>query len=249
MLKKGIDMKTQLLLLVSSLSFLIQTGFAAEPNKPDLVGVSSDHIFVPSGFDDNDNAQIVISGNLPNSCYRVANPLVKVSHRQRKVYIKPQAYVYPSSWCLQVLVPYIQTLNLGVLNASAYEVIEVGPKDQQNSRGKMSIKRSMSSNADDFLYASVKSATTAKEAGKNILRINGNLSSNCMHLKEVKVIHKTEDVIEVLPITEVQDSRGCDQKVYPFETQVELPQVSSHSVLIHIRTLNGQSVNLVEDLD
>lgn len=230
------------------MTFFTQMGFAAEPNKPELIGVGSEHIFVPSGFDDNDNAQIVISGNLPNSCYRVADPVMKVNHRQKKVYVKPQAYVYPSSWCLQVPVPFTQTLNLGVLNASSYEVVEVGPRDQQSSHGKMNIKKSMSGSADDFLYASVKAASVSKETGKNILRLTGTLSSGCMHLKEVKVIHQVKEVIEVLPITEMNGADVCDQRVYPFETQVELPTVHSDAVLIHIRTLNGQSVNLVEDL-
>lgn len=233
---------------IVSLLLISQVSFAAEIGKPELIGVSSEHVFVPTGFDDNDNAQIVVSGNLPNSCYRVADPLVKVSHRQKKVYVKPQAYVYPGAWCLQVLVPFTQTLNLGVLNASAYEVVEVGPQDQQSSHGKMSIKKSMSNNADDFLYASVKSASVSHEAGKNILHLNGSLSGSCMHLKEVKVVHKTKEVIEVLPITELQAQSGCDQKAYPFDTHVELPQVGSDAVLIHIRTLNGQSVNVVEDL-
>ena len=241
-------MTKKIFLSILFMSFFAQMGFTAEPNKPELVGVASEHVFIPSGFDDNDNAQIVISGNLPNSCYRVADPVMKVNHRQKKVYIKPQAYVYPSSWCLQMLVPFTQTLNLGVLNASSYEVIEVGPRDHQNSQGKMSIKKSMSANADDFLYASVKSASVSKESGKNILRLTGTLSSSCMHLKEVKVIHQVKYVIEILPMTEMSGADVCDQRVYPFETLVELPQVNSDAVLIHIRTLNGQSVNLVEDL-
>ena len=241
-------MKLKNSLSLVALVFISQSGLAIETTKPELIGVSSEHFFVPTGFDDNDNAQIVVSGNLPNSCYRVADPLVKVSHRQKKVYVKPQAYVYPSAWCLQVLVPFTQTLNLGVLNASTYEVVEVGPQDQQSSHGKMSIKKSMSNNADDFLYASVKSASVSHESGKNILSINGSLSGSCMHLKEVKVVHKTADVIEILPITELQGGSGCDQKAYSFDTKVELPKADSDAVLIHIRTLNGQSVNLVEDL-
>ncbi len=45
---------------------------ADEPAAPPLVSVTVRAVYAPSGFDDNDEAQVVLDGFLPNTCYRLA---------------------------------------------------------------------------------------------------------------------------------------------------------------------------------
>ena len=104
-------------LLMIFLCFAPIAGFA-DHQIPEVVNLIPDEIFIPPGFDNNDHAQVVVSGVFMNSCYKVAPPKSRVDFSRNKIIIENQVYYYPGGWCLQVLVPYSQTIELGVLEAS-----------------------------------------------------------------------------------------------------------------------------------
>ncbi|MEZ4750957.1 MAG: hypothetical protein R3B54_10145 [Bdellovibrionota bacterium] len=106
-------MKSIFFTLVLSLIFAVNAN-ADDADKPVLQAVASVKAFVPVGFDDNDQSQIVIAGRFPNTCYQVGPYEVKVDDADKSITVTQYAYVY-SGVCLRMLVPYTQTVELGCL--------------------------------------------------------------------------------------------------------------------------------------
>jgi hypothetical protein len=66
-----------------------------------------------------------------------------------------------------------------------------------------------------------------------------------MNLDRVQVLYRVPNVIEVLPYVEYKSGANCIQSSRPFETQVAIQSPWRGKSLIHIRSLNGQSINKV----
>jgi hypothetical protein len=231
----------------------------ADATAPEKIRIAPDKVFAPTGFDDNDNAQIVLSGAYPNTCYKVGQVSAAVDELTRKIRVRNEVYHYDSSWCLMVMVPWSQTVNLGTVPSGDYEVEFEQEDGVAVAHEKLGVSKANSSAGDDFLYAIVDEVsveTTEKPAEgvsthatvrteAKIISIAGHLPSSCAKLKEVKVIHKNKDVFEVLPIVEVPDNLMCQPMLRPFKTRVDLGAAAKGETLVHVRSLNGQAVNRV----
>lgn len=215
---------------------------------PELVKVPLDDVFAPPGFDDNDDVQIVIHGSLINTCYKAALPEVSVDRASRVIAVSAKAYVYSSSWCLQYIVPVTQTVDLGILPAGHYRVIEYNSTGRLIHDTALPIAVSITAAADDFLYAPVKHMRLDRTGSKPVLVLSGDFSSDCMDMQEVKVLHRVSNVIEVLPVAAYKSGSTCQSNPHSFEVRVNLPEVAPGDTLIHVRSLNGQSINDVEVL-
>lgn len=215
--------------------------------NPKLVTMAAQSIFAPPGFDDNDNVQIVIEVYLPNTCYKSAPPLVRVDQATRQIFITPQAYQYAGTLCLELWTPYTRVIDLGVLSHGSYDVLSVDKQGASTHRAVLPIAVATTSNPDDYLYAPIKQATIDRSSGKAVLELSGVFSGDCIKLQEVRVMNRVPHIIEVLPISEYT-SETCHATSVPFDSKVELPAMGDGATLIYIRSLNGQSVSLVEDL-
>ena len=119
----------------------------------------------------------------------------------------------------------------------------------------MPVSLSSSRSPDDFLYAPVTDARV--ESGNGVLDnkkknptliLNGYFTNSCMSFREVKFNVRPNGVIEVLPIIDVQQGVTCAQVATEFNISVSLREVPEGRYLVHIRSLNGQSVNRIVDL-
>ncbi|MCB0418058.1 MAG: hypothetical protein KDD39_10425 [Bdellovibrionales bacterium] len=63
-------MKSILFTIALTLIFAVNVQ-ADDADKPVLQAVSAAKAFIPVGFDDNDQSQLVIAGRFPNTCYQV----------------------------------------------------------------------------------------------------------------------------------------------------------------------------------
>ena len=234
--------------LVVGVSIALGSGVQASSPlpKPERVVLHAKHFFMPPGFDNNDNAQLILNGMLPNTCYKSANAKVEVDETSKRIVVTPQAFFYPGSWCLQVLVPYTQTVDLGVLQTGDYTVVEMDERGAGLTRGTLPVAQARTSAPDDFLYAPIKAARIERQGASQNLILSGQLSS-CMRIKELKVLARIPNLIEVLPIVE-EDGTNCSGTPRSFEQMVSLPDLEPGTTLIHIRSLNGQSINLIEEL-
>jgi len=248
-------MKMNLLSVVST-TLLAVCSSAALAAGPILVEAPVDRIFVPLGFDDNDKVEVVISGKFSNSCYKTGPAEAFVNPLSNKIEIRAEAYYYPNAVCMQMITPFIKSIELkGQLDAGSYDV---SMKERPNApTAKLVVARSTRPEADDFLYAGVQSAfldQNVARRGQEIV-LKGQhpfLLIGCTKFDEVRTSYSPSGVLIVQPITKIVDGEECDGSTahIRFEHRVRLAEpLESGEYLMHVRTLNGGSVNQLLSID
>jgi hypothetical protein len=237
------------LLAALALSVLMSPfAFAETPNPfPRLVSMPAQYIFAPPGFDNNDNAQIVIYGQLPSTCYKTANPAVRVDQATHRIYVSAVAYSYSGCFCLEVMTPFTQTVDLGILAAGSYQIYEVAENGTKSLRGTMPIAATQTPMPDENLYAPVRSAIIERNGNQSFLHLSGVFTSDCVDLQRVVTLHRASRIIEVLPLAVQKPGVPCTRRDRPFDARVALSVREAGENLIHIRSMNGNSVNLVDE--
>lgn len=238
--------------------FLGPSLFGADSHRPALVEAMISTVYAPAGFDDNDNIQIVIEGIFPNTCYK-SGPS-KVSVTGERIQIVQQAYYYDGH-CFQMMVPYEKVIDIGILKAQNYSVFVA---DETSPSALLPVKEAKNDETDDYLYAPVKKAELVSKS-PYILQLMGIFPNEMMRIDHVIVNqplnHVPNNVIDILPIATVDETKrlavdsaggGSAQVSVPFTHSVDLSDIQAGMkepgrFLIHIRSLNGQSVNLIED--
>ena len=213
------------------------------------VGQTPEQVFTPTGFDSNDNIQVVEAGSFPNTCFKVGPTTAHIDAENKKIVLESKAYFYSSAWCLQVVVPYSQVINLGVLDEGTYEIAVKDAKGELHSKANLKVAKSVSAAADDHLYADIQDVQVDATDTPPTATLRGTLDYDCYEFNQIRVIHNLENVVEVLPILNDIDPKtaNCKPSARPFQKTVKLPQGLSGKVLIHVRALNGQSVNRVAE--
>ncbi len=230
--------------------FLSSSLFGTDGNRPTLVEAPVSTVYAPGGFDDNDNIQIVIEGIFPNTCYK-SGPS-KVSVTGERIQIVQQAYYYDGH-CFQMMVPYEKVIDIGILKAQNYGVFVA---DEVLPSALLPVKEAKNDKTDDHLYAPVKKAELVSK-NPYVLELMGIFPNRMMQIDHVIVSRPLNNVIDVLPIARVDERRWSgvpdSEAPVPFTHAVDLSSniqadmKESRRFLIHIRSLNGQSVNLIED--
>lgn len=224
------------------LSLAVSAGAA---DKPKLVRVPLTAAFIPQGFDSNDKAQVVLEGYFPSACYRLGPIKTSVNESTGTVQVEQWAYFH-NVMCAQMIVPYQQEVSVGILNQGNYKVQDIKSKAML---GTLPIHLAHEAEPDEFVYASVRDAYILKEGpGPRIARVEGFLSNTCTRIKELRVIEESSTVLTVLPITEKVPGVPCNRVLVPFKEDVALPHLMGGRHLLHVRSLNGQSVNKLFDV-
>ena len=226
---------------VSCLAILFAAHASAD-FLPALVPVSFDRIYAPDGFDDNDNVQIIGEGFFPNSCYRYAKTKVQVNHTDKIIALHSFAYKYDGI-CLQVMVPYNHSVDLGILRAGDYTIVRGADGKQL---GKMTIKPSRTNDPDDHLYAPISQAFFTSKNGNGRVDMTGNFPLSCMRIKEVKADVQA-NVLLIQPIAVLDSSTPCIEGTYAFKTRVEIPFLKNGRYFLHVRSMNNKSLNSLVD--
>lgn len=240
----------KIVLALSLAAALIKPALADDIHFPTLETVKPDFLFTPTGFDNNDNAQIVVAGNLPNTCHKVGQTDVRVDKKEFKIFLNHQNYVFVGCWCGSVITPYYQEANLGVLPSGRYEIFSYSPQATLESRGYLNVGIAATNAPDDYHYAPVESVEVlpARPGKPYTLVIKGTFNSSCMTMLEVRTKYADGNVIEVLPITDMRDGDSCNpSEKRAFEQKVELKHGLEGKYLIHVRSMSGQAVNRVVD--
>lgn len=224
--------------------------FAEDPSRPQLVDAPISAVYAPSGFDDNDNVQVVIEGVFPNSCYW-AGP-VKVAIQGKRIEIKHEAY-FVDGHCYDMMSFYTKVVDIGVLKADHYAIyLPQGGVPSAHLPVKKATQNNKTGIVDDYLYAPVKKAEIISR-NPHLLRLEGIFPNGAMQLDRVIISAPVNHVIDILPIAKVDEAKVKDQSPpVSFVHQVDLSSIKelgkeSGRFLIHIRALNGLSVNLIED--
>lgn len=203
-------------------------------------------LFVPVGFDNNDNVQVVVSGYLDGVCYQLRQPKVEVDVPQHKVKLTINQ-VRVQQFCHPIAIRYNQVVNVGALPAGTFTVEASG----DTSPMQLVINRSVNPGPDDLPYAPVESARLILGSGGDMsVSLRGHLTNTCQRFESVKVTQHGK-TIEVMPIMKVtaQDEQGkpCQTREADFEKRTDLPKLEKGRYLLHVRAAGGQSLNEVFD--
>lgn len=235
-------MKTKL--IFTFFSFLTLSHALAD-NLPNTVNIALKKAFIPSGFDDNDRSQIAVEGLFPNTCYRVGPHAIKVDEAYKTVTIQQQAYLY-GGMCLQMFVPFTQVIDLGLLSDGKYKILDA---ESGASLGSLDVAKSKNLGPDDFLYAPITDAyvTFQPSVKTNTLVLTGNFGDRCSDFEEIKVLYQ-DQVVVVQPVVKRTTENPCTPQPTRFLKTVELKQGVQGIHLLHVRSLNGQAINKMVDL-
>ncbi len=228
------------ILLISG-SLFAQNGGVVTPH---VISYQPHHVFIPPGFDNNDKAEIFISGHYPSSCFKFAESDAQIDIVNKRIYIQSFAYYYDHQACLDFHVEYSDQIHLGVLPAGEYEIFFDDPNAAPVKAGNLLITRATTPTTDDFMYAPVTDLFVDSRLDNPYLSIGGHLTSSCLTIVDVKIIHRVANVVEVLPILE--NSGGfCPPEYIPWAISVKLENMDPSVKLVYVRSLNGQSAHKV----
>ncbi len=216
------------------------TSLADDPSTGTLVAINADSSFVPVGYDDNDDVVVVLDGHLPDSCHKVSHTEVLKDPATNKITVVQYARRYPGV-CLESLIPFASEANMGILPTGTFSVTSPGTTAE-----KLLVTEATSAGPDEFLYAPVDSAKVTFDDVTGTYRgiLEGRFTNTCMRIKEVVVVDSGK-TIEVLPKMEIVEApEGCQVTEVPFSWSLDLPKgISIGRHLMHVRSLNGKSVN------
>jgi hypothetical protein len=195
-------------------------------------------VFIPKGFDSNDNVEVVVAGAYPNSCYKVGPTRVAVDTELKVVHIEVNAYYSPNTYCLMLYIPFTQVIPVGVLRKGDYQVIVNGQVNEY-----LPVAKAKKDQMDDFLYATV---VGVNRKSKTTFELQGVMPSSCARLDEIRVIEEPGNVLAVLPILKMEAAcEPSNEKGAEFLATFQVPAGLKGLKLIHIRSLNGASINQV----
>lgn len=211
---------------------------------PIIIDAPVTHVFVPTGFDDNDNVEVVVSGEFPGPCF--SRNTVDVSKKGKSIDIKVTAiYNIPggNEKCGRMGIPFKEVINLGQLDLGNYK-ITVNDKSPYELHDKISVEASEIQMVDERIYANIEYIEQTKNPNKFIL--HGHNPSDCLIFSDFMFLSNDKDTISILPIMR-KTSDLCPMKMTEFEMEVtvDFSTIKSSEVLLHTRVMDGRSVNTI----
>jgi hypothetical protein len=195
-------------------------------------------IFFPqTGYDDNDNIQVVIEGELPDPCYVLGKQSIVQDPLHHSITIHQYAWRRNTDICntgdLLGESPFSEEVSLGKLKPGDYSVL---------SRN-LHVETARMTAVDNLNYAQVTGMIMPDFLLPHQplkLRISGSFSSSCSHLRLPLKVQKQGDVYVVLP--EVVNEGECGHWPTYFEQEIDLGILPSGEYLVHVRSKNGRVV-------
>lgn len=234
-------------LLVLLAGFVFGAGVrAADDTTPELVPMPLTKAYVPIGFDDNDHVQVVVTGQFPDTCYKLGP--VTAQKTATGIEVLQQAYRH-NGGCLDMMVPFSQVVDLDLVKAGDYEI-----KDRTSGKaiGQLPVAVAKAPSPDDYLYAPVEEVMILEERGGKgpTLYMTGNFPSRRMQVKEIRV-QRFNDVVVVQPIVQIGANANEERaNAHPrFEVKKALTDLPKGNFLLHVRSMNGKAVNKMEELE
>lgn len=226
---------------------LYHQAYADSVDIPVLVPTSIDQVFVPNGFDDNDDVEVILSGKYNSSCYRNGPTTFNVDSAENRITIKSEAYFHIGAPCKKMTLPFLKKIKLGFLKAGTYSIFVEG--NPQLDNGILNIKNAEYGVQDDFMYAPVESVSIKEQQNHSeFLILNGHypkVSMGCLTMKSVRFEY-AKNMLIVLPVMSFQDGSACGGTYETaYSIQTALPTPVKKGSLIYVRTANGESFNTI----
>lgn len=236
--------------VLTVLGAIIGSGHAMA-DQPSQVTAPVAKVFVPQGFDDNDNVEVVVHGHFPSTCYKTGPASASLDEATGVITLDVKAYQYRGAMCAQVLVPFTQSIKVGTLASGTYRV-EVLDRPTATIPA-LVVGQATTSGADDHFYAPVAQVSLEADAsGQYVLNAEGEYPFffvGCMVIRELRTYLSPGNTLVVLPISELVDGPECAPQAMSKKFSVSTPvgALAADEYLIHVRVLNGESVNRFVD--
>jgi hypothetical protein len=204
-------------------------------------------LFVPVGFNDNNEVVVVLDGYLGGDCYELRAPRVNVDLASHRIQVEAMAERV-QEYCHLIALPFTAVVPVGVLPVGTYTVIGGRGRLHQT----LDVVKARVATGDDYPYAGIQSLRVGNGPTEDsvIAILRGKFTNTCQKIGEMRVTH-TGPTIQIQPILAVDgaDAHGepCADKIIGFEKKVEIDGLSRGRYLIHVRSAAGQSRNEVID--
>lgn len=208
------------------------------------------------GFEEKNNVQVVLWGELPNQCYTVGTNDIQPEADGKTVLVRQYALHDTTGLCadentmpadMKVAVPFTSVVSVGHFAAGEHEFAYDSSNGQTMTRT-MYVRKNVTSNIDTLPYAAV-SAVTAPDIinGETPVKVHitGVLNSTCTTLNPNVQVMRENDVWVLLPTVLVKTGVECAQVMVPFDQEVNLGPSIPGVHLVHVRSMNGMSQNKV----
>jgi hypothetical protein len=227
--------------LLSALALHARPAFPAQPSRP-LAPVTQ--VYVPKGFDSNDDSQVVVAGYLPDLCHKAPRSEVKVEGST--IHVTIRALLDGSAAvCPQVIVPFLEAVSVGPLEKGTYDV-RVNEGSGRGASGAITVVEAPGLTVDDHIYANVDAIE--RVPGSRRILLKGYNPSDCLVFDRVEFISNGKDAYSVLPVMR-QERESCPMKLAPFAIEAMVPDSlgpdspKADEALLHVRVMDGRSVN------
>lgn len=223
------------LVFVWSLLLLSTSAFAERESRT----IPLQKIFTPTGFDNNDNVEVVVYGHLPNLCYHT--PTASAEINGNSVTVTAKANYVEQTYCPEVTVPFSLTVTLGQLEADRYDV-SLRDVDQTQAT-ELVVTEAPAESTDNFYYANVEKVYVSKNNKTVRLAVRG--LSSCLKYDRIGTMDNGVDVISLLPILEY-NLELCEPEDKEQILTWDVPEEwQSKTALLHVRSMNGLSRNVI----
>lgn len=211
--------------------------------SPTVVHVPYQRAYIPEGFDSNDAIEFVLEGAFPSTCYRPGFVGALVQRIGNRIEVDSTAFFY-DGLCLDVMVPFSQTVLLAPIPAGRYTVAQAR---SPNVLGELIVKPALSAEPDDQLYAPISQAMFQQRGGGGEVLLTGTFPTNCFSIADVQV-KVGRSAIVLLPIATSSQGTSCVPAAVPFQRRVVIPSIPRGRYVLHVRSMNGHSVNSLIDV-
>ena len=178
---------------------------------------------------------------VPNLCHK--SPQSKVVVKDKVINIQIQAlhqYDNNNLFCPEMIVPFVEIVDVGMLDKGNYKVV-VNGHSPNSLKSELFVSESISNSVDEHVYANVD--YIEKSEGSRMVNLIGYNPSDCFVFDKIEYVDNGKDVFSILPKMK-QISDFCPMKMVPFNLEMEVPNnLKSDKVLLHVRVMNGKSVN------
>lgn len=232
--------------LLPATLLLAATSASSIESRTVEVPASIQEVFVPVGFDDNDNVELTLRIQYPNTCYREGEISKRIDHEKKKIHIKATSEYEDSVYCGLMLVFATETISLGRLDSGSYElVLDAKYKKQEVTR--IEVAKANNEGPDDFNYLPI-SNVYLDHNDEQMLVLEGYYQiaegvDQCYVVDEVE-LHEQDRILLVLPKARFESCEGL-QGVRKVRVSVDVGDKLKDGKLIHVRSANGKSLNKI----
>jgi hypothetical protein len=235
-----------------SLAVAGMSGLALAEN-PVLVQAPVEKVFVPAGFDDNDKVEVIVHGHFNSSCYKMGPVSATVNETSKKVTLNAQAFYYAGATCVQMVTPFIKSVELDRHLTSGSYTIEVANRSVEASQ--LRVAKATRPDADDYLYAAVNSVSVESGVdGAREIVLKGQhpyLLDGCVKFDDVKTYVGADKTVVVQPVTKIvygDECRGAVNNRFEYRARFG-GDLTQGEYLLHVRALDGNAINQFLKLD